>query len=511
MSDILMSEAQTDQRRLWFRHTAAFVLLLAGVAYLYRPSIAAALNVYWVSPTFSHCYLIVPISAWLIWNKREELRAVQPEVFLPALVLMIPLAIGWYLGHLLAINEAQQFSMMGMVQVIILTVFGWRVYRILMFPALFLFFLVPTGEYLVPPLQRFTTNFITFFLSLIGIPFYAEGTIIELANGRYQVEEACAGLRFLIATVALGALYAHLTYRKWPKILVFMAASFIVPIIGNGIRALGIVLLAHYSDNRIAVGFDHIVYGWGFSVAIMLLLFFVGSRWRDENPPAKPKLVTVAPTSTASLTVAFIISLLGLALGPAFASWQRDRPQNIEVSVFSSPSYSGWQIGEASNDWQPSFQGQDVKYAFSMRRNDFLAPPIDVFVYYYGRARDGHTLIESTNKMWKEEYWNAINSTKLTARMGSQNVTFNELELASIMGHRLVWWTYWTRGKFTTSSLDVKLERLKGSFAGRNGSALVAVSVPLDAGTEDQARQELAAALSAMSDLPARLDQAQAH
>ena len=56
----------------------------------------------------------------------------------------------------------------------------------------------------------------------------------------------------------------------------------------------------------------------------------------------------------------------------------------------------------------------------------------------------------------------------------------------------------------------MKLERLKASFEGKDGSALVAVSVPVESGTEEQAREQLAEALAAMDDLPARLERAQA-
>jgi exosortase A len=511
MAEAVMTDVQSDAKAQWIRHIAALAVLLGLVTYFYWPAISAALTVYWVSPTFSHCYLIVPISAWLVWSKRDQLRFLRPSIYLPALLLIIPLAIGWFLGHLMAINEAQQFAMMGMVQVLILTLFGWPVYRVLMFPALFLLFLVPTGEYLVPPLQRFTTHFITTFLSLMGIPYYAEGTIIELANGRYQVEEACAGLRFLIATVALGVLYAHLTYRKWPKIVLFIAACFVIPIIGNGFRALGIVLLAHYSDNRIAVGFDHLVYGWGFSVAIMLVLFFVGARYRDEFPPAKAPDQTAPPASSGNLLVATLISALAVSAAPAYAMWREDRPMNVDTAVFSAPPhYAGWETAPAVETWMPKFAGQDARLAYSLNHGSFVTPPVDVFVYYYGRARGGRSLIESTNKLWNEENWNAVSSARLTAHVGTIPAPFKELQIASPMQRRLVWWTYWARGHFTTSAFDVKVERLKGAFAGHSGSALVAVSVPVESGTEDQAREQLAEALAAMTDLPARLDRAQA-
>src|SRR6185437_7819865 len=192
--------------------------------------------------------------------------------------------------------------------------------------------------------------------------------------------EACAGLRFLIATIALGTLYAHLTYRKWPKIILFMAACIVVPIIGNGFRALGIVLLAHYSDNRIAVGFDHLIYGWGFSVAIMLLLFFIGAWYRDEFPPAKAPEHVPPPASAGALLAAVVIAAVVVSAAPAYAIWRENVPLSIDASVFSAPPhYDGWEAGQASGFWTPSFSGQDAKLAYSLNRGSFTAPPVDVF------------------------------------------------------------------------------------------------------------------------------------
>ncbi|HTO40741.1 MAG TPA: exosortase A [Rhizomicrobium sp.] len=510
MADAAIDDVKSSAKAQWILHIAAFAAVLAVIGFFYWPMVSAALNVYWVSPTFSHCYLIVPISAYLVWTRRASLAHVRPTVFLPALILIVPLAAVWFVGHLMAINEAQQFMLMAMVQVAMLAIFGWPVYRVLMFPALFLFFLVPTGEYLIAPLQTFTTHFITTFLSLIGIPFYAEGTIIELANGRYQVEEACAGLRFLIATIALGVLFAHLNYNKWRKIILFMIACFVVPVIGNGFRALGIVLLAHYSDNTIAVGFDHLVYGWGFSVVIMLVLFYFGSRFRDDFSASVPPMQSAPPASAATVLLAGVVTAAVVCAAPALATWRENRPLSIDASAFAEPHYSGWVISDASGTWAPQFFGEDAKFAFSLNRNVFTNPAVDVHVYYYGRARHGHTLIESTNKMWSEETWNATSSARLNANIGTVSAPFVELQLASNMQRRIVWWTYWARGTFTTSGLDVKLARFKGSFAGEDGSALIAVSVPVESGTEDQARRELADALAAMGDLPARLERAQA-
>src|SRR2546423_12882223 len=100
----------------------------------------------------------------------------------------------------------------------------------------------------------FATRFTDIGLMLIGVPHYTEGTTIELTNGRFEIAEACAGLRFLIATVALGVLFAHIAYRRWPKRMLFLIGCVVAPLIGNGFRCLGIIELAHITNNELAGG-----------------------------------------------------------------------------------------------------------------------------------------------------------------------------------------------------------------------------------------------------------------
>ena len=72
----------------------------------------------------------------------------------------------------------------------------------------------------------------------------------------------------------------HSTRRQ----VIFIAASVLVPIVANWLRAYMIVMLGHLSNNKIAVGVDHLIYGWVFFGVVMLLLFWVGSFWQQERP-----------------------------------------------------------------------------------------------------------------------------------------------------------------------------------------------------------------------------------
>jgi exosortase A len=494
------SRPQALSVSVWTIHLAALAGLILVLGLLYARTIAAAVTVWWVSPTFSHCFLIIPVSAYLVWGKRHALARLTPAAYPRALWLALPVMAAAFVGALASINEVEQLALIAFVQVLALALLGRAVYRVVLFPALYLFFLVPMGEYLIGPLQHFTTWFIDQGLSLLGVLHYTEGNIVELANGRFQVAEACAGLRFLIATIAVGALFAHMTYRKWRKTVLFMLACVIVPIIGNGFRALGIVLLAHFSDNRIAVGADHLVYGWGFSVAILAALMYVGAKFADDFPPEPAVTPEPRAARPSLLPLTVLLSLLAISAVPAFAAWHVTQ-RTADAGVFAViPDVQGFATETVSQDWAPGFHVPDAKLAFAMRRTGAGGPAVDVFVDYYG----GGNLISSANKFWDEEVWHPISEGQAQANVGVTPVAFRELQIGSVTGARLVWWTYVSAGAFTQSGLDVKLDHVKSALFGGRGAALLALSTPVDGETET-ARARLRSAAAALQPVRDRL------
>ena len=490
----------------WITPLIALGTLVGLLGVLNAHAITAAVQVWWVSPTFSHCFLVIPVSAYFVWGRRHVLAALTPVAYPRALWLFVPLVLISLFGELTHINEIEQLVFISQLQVLILAIFGIQIYRQILFPCLFLYFLVPMGEYLVVPLQHFTTIFISVGLNLLGIPHYTEGNIIQLSNGDYEVAEACAGLRFLIATIAIGVLFAHLTYRKWHKIIFFLAACAIVPVIANGFRALGIVLVAHWSDNRIAAGADHIIYGWGFLVAILLVLMLIGNRYADPIPQEEIGRAMTAPRSR-SFALTSLLSLAAISLVPALLYWQSHRPSHVDTAAFSAPpAPAGWQTGPVSGSWSPSYAVPDAHLAFAMHTSSFVAPDVDVFVNYYSGGNENHNLITSTNRLWTEEHWHLLSQSTAEAMLGGRNVRLGEVVIRSTEMTRMIWWTYWSGGRFTTSGLNVKLDRLRHALSG-GGSALVAVSTPVVVDA-NEARVRLRRALGALGDIGARLEKA---
>ena len=116
----------------------------------------------------------------------------------------------------------RQAALVIMLQSLVPTLLGLTLTRALAFPLFYLFFMVPVGEELVPMLQILTAKMSMAMLGWAGVPAHIEGIFITTPNGYYKVAEACAGVKFLVAMVAYGALVAHVCFRSWPRRIVFM-------------------------------------------------------------------------------------------------------------------------------------------------------------------------------------------------------------------------------------------------------------------------------------------------
>lgn len=508
MTALTLPEPDRTATTAWLRHGFALGALLLLTLIAFRSSVSAAVQVWQVSPTYSHCFLIIPIILWLVWEKRNALAMLAPGLA-PQALFFIPLfTLGWWLGELAAINEVQQYAVIGIMQALIVALLGVNIVRLIWFPVLYLLFLVPTGEYLIVPMQNFATHFVDVSLNILGIIHYTEGTTFELTNGRFEIAEACAGLRFLIATVTLGVLFSYLMFRKVYKAALFLLACVAVPLIGNGLRCVGIIVLAHFTNNQYGAGADHIVYGWGFNVAILLILGVIGSRFRDDTSEKNRLRVNPVTPPVRLAGVAALAAIL-LSTGPALAWWHDDYFVKPDLAAITQPFHpAGWHEGPASASWKPEFSGLDAwtSASFTPATGD-AAFPVDLFLGYYARPRPGHSMTAHANRLWDNENWTLSDVNLVPGMFAGKRMQFEELIIASYAKKRVIWSSYWVDGHFTASLFKVRLLQAGAALQGHEGQAVIAVSTELD-GTVEEARGRLSRSLLALDALPARLDQA---
>ena len=300
----------------------SFAMLLALTA----DTTVSMVSLWLAATTYNHCFLVLPIALVLIWMKRSHLAALTPRQEMLALVPLLGFALLWLIGRAGQIQLFEHLALVGMAISVVIALLGRHIAKAIAFPLAFLFFMVPFGDVFVPGLQQFTANFSVVLLRLTGVPVFHDGIMIETPSGLFEVAEACAGIRFLIANIMVGALFAYLALRGLWKWALFMALAVILPIVANGLRAFGIILIAYLTDNQYAAGVDHIVYGWGFFAAIMIAFLAIGNAMADG--------------SSSSADPATDGSLDGFAGMPAGQVWQPALVLPVMVLIMAVPLYA---------------------------------------------------------------------------------------------------------------------------------------------------------------------------
>lgn len=282
----------------WRVPLSQLALAWAGLIALTRGDWAEMASQWWNSSTCNHILLIPPILAWLVRLRWPELRKLRPQAWWPALAWLAAGLLAWAGGTAAGVNLIAQAGAVMLLQAAVATVLGPSVAAGLLFPLAYMAFLVPFGGEIIPPLQEITARIAVSLSHASGVAATLSGVFIDTPAGRFEVAEACSGVKFLIAMVALGTLVAHLSFRSGKRRAVFMAACMIVPILANGVRAWGTIYVAQFRGVAFAAGFDHIVYGWIFFAIVMAIL--LGLAWRFFDRPSHDPLVD-AEAMAASL------------------------------------------------------------------------------------------------------------------------------------------------------------------------------------------------------------------
>jgi exosortase D (VPLPA-CTERM-specific) len=242
---------------------------------------------------YSHGYLIPLVSAWLLWMRRDALRANigQPSIVGAALVFI---AIAMHIiGDLSAIWILSQVGFVIALMGIVLAIGGYTLLRVAFIPLAYLLFAIPLPYFidatLTLKLQLLSSQLGVFFIRLFQIPVYLDGNIIDMGTYKLQVIEACSGLRYLYPLLSLSFLAAYLFHgRLWQRVIIFLSA---IPIaIGmNGFRIGLVGLLVDRWGTQMAEGVLHFFEGWVIFLAcsallageMYLLALFSGRRFLD--------------------------------------------------------------------------------------------------------------------------------------------------------------------------------------------------------------------------------------
>jgi exosortase A len=497
MAKAVDSNPTTDIGKLtppWQQATLALVLLLGWILFLYRDTGIAMATIWYRSETFTHGFLVPPIVLWLVWRQRCAIAAISPRPMLGALVLVAGVAFTWLLADLVAVNALTQFAFVALLVLAVPSVLGLAVTRLIIFPLGFMFFCVPVGEFLLPQLMEWTANFTVLALRLSGIPVYREGLQFVIPSGNWSVVEACSGVRYLIASLTVGTLFAYLNYQSTKKRLLFVLVSILVPVLANWLRAYMIVMLGHLSGNKLGAGVDHLIYGWVFFGIVIMLMFIVGARWAEPEGPVGalvlPAFHKMLPFSIAKLWLVALgyAMLLGM---PHLATWAIHKTESTAPVSFKPPTVlaADWQadISSQANIFKPAFQNPSAELNATYSSQGRSA---GLYLGFYRHQDYDRKLVSSNNVLVtsNDTKWSQVSRSTRELYLDSKPVAIRSAELraaslaaSSSEGRLVVGQIYWINGTLTSSDYLAKVYSALYRLTGQgNDSAVIIVYAAKD-------------------------------
>ncbi|WP_291086243.1 exosortase A [Hydrogenophaga sp.] len=489
-----MSEA-TRFPAHWRMPLVSLVLLLLAILALHAHTLMGMVSIWSRSDTYAHGFVVPLISLWLIWRIRHSLAALQPRPSWVACVVLFGAAGLWLAGDLVAVNAATQLALVMLLVLAVPAVLGWQLAWAMAFPLGFLFFAVPIGDFMMPQFMEWTADFTVLALRLSGVPVYREGLQFIIPSGAWSVVEACSGIRYMIASVTVGCLFAYLSYKSLTKRLIFVGVAILVPLVANWMRAYMIVMLGHLSGNELATGVDHLIYGWVFFGVVILAMLFVGARWADApEPSAKPlgavdmaRLAAAQPrwsTAIAAL-VALVIVASPHVLERLLALGANTSPVVLNVPAAQAP----WQNTTPPSDWVPAF-----RFPAATAHSGYSGPTgqaVGLHLSYYRQQDYERKLVSSLNMLVtsQDDGWVQVAGGSASTELAGQPLAVAAATLrqkSTVLAGNAVrlraWRLYWVHGRFTASDVQAKLQGALSRLTGQgDDGAIVVFYTPLDA------------------------------
>jgi exosortase len=463
-------------RRQWALSCSIFIIAVIFIVFIFLNDIGSAVYQWIYNSSYGYCLLIIPLAIQIVWTNRSRLRDLGPEPSPWGAVITAFFGAVWGAAYIAGIAEAGQFAVVGIIQGLLFTVFGGRVYRRLWLPFTLLWLLVPSGEFLIPSLQSATAVGSTFLLELSGIPTYREGLTIMVPSGAYLVAPGCSGLSFLLTALVVSLTFADMFFGGRGKKIAFVSAMLMVAVAANTLRVFLIIAVAHATDNIADIADDHLLYGWVFFSVVLLGALALGHRFRDRfpaRPPGGPRITgphvplsrsvwSLVPALTAAAVAPLAISIglseAGSASAPAPALSCGAFPPGARKPVWRTPSDLPNVDSVAAVDCNVG--GSTFHLALAV-----LERP----------ARRGK-LPGLERRMINRDNWTRLQITRSIILLDGRPAPLQTERIGRGDTRRLVWTLFWADGDWRSPGMDALWADIKSDLAGRRRTVAVVIA-----------------------------------
>jgi exosortase len=415
----------------------------AAVGLLYWPSALELHRLWtdWAGETYTHGYLLLLLSLWLLIRDRERLALtpIRPEPL--TLIPLAVMSVAWVWFWRAAIQELQLLLLPLILYAALRAAFGRHLARAVAFPIGLLYFATPLWGDINGIVQTLSAKVTGLLLWTTGIPAFMDGDFVRLPVGSIEIARSCSGLHELIVGLALAAIYGKLSGEPWRRRLQWLGLMGALSLMVNWVRIFTVVIAAYETNMGSSLVRHHYWLGWWlFAFVFAAFLWWTGraASRADEDRPASAQ-----PSGSANaiagvpiaLTFAVLAAMPAIAYGMDLANSRAD----MAVTVRWPVAPKGW-AGPTSTDaseWRPRFlesSGQSLtRYA------DPTGDPIEAFAVAYRVQTQRAKLLS---------YWNDLLGDPARMRQQSLRVVastagrWQEIVALDSTGSR---WLIWTR------------------------------------------------------------------
>jgi exosortase len=242
-----------------------YIIWLLIVA-IYSPVFWDLYRSRWESIDYTHAYFVLPISLWVVWQKRKDIHELYKR-FQPQLSDWIGLGssaigsflfiIGWRQEYLFVMSLSLIFVLWGAVRFL----YGRAVVRSLRFPIFFLLFLIPPPvgilDAITMPMRFGISHVVEVILSVLGYPISRTGLMLTMGQDEIFMGAPCSGFRSLITMLTLAVAYVYFVKANFLKKCILIPAVVPIALLGNLIRVMTLCLVTYYAGHEAAEGFFH--------------------------------------------------------------------------------------------------------------------------------------------------------------------------------------------------------------------------------------------------------------
>jgi EpsI family protein len=350
-------------------------------------------------------------------------------------------------------------------------------------------------------LQDVTADVVFWIVRLLAIPAFLQENMIVLPSGTLSVEESCAGMRYLLAALTLGTLYAYLNFNSLRARLIVVLISAFTAVLSNIVRVFIVVYMANVTNMQHSLVREHLTLGWvlfGGMVVVLLLAdtyfsrFYRSKEAINEVPQNikehKTFMPAPCPKGVLRSIVVVVAAFIIVSIGPASAFVIKNHPkqEHIHGGIKLPENIKAWKGRDVSDDdWMPVYRGA-ISDKSGYQKNNI---EVTVYIGYYLVQKQGQELINQLNRISNVDVWRPGYTRAHVITVNKKQVLEQLIEKNN-GDQRLVWYWYNVAGYSTTSKYEAKALQTIGYITGNQQSYVVAVAAGLG-GSSDDAREVL--------------------